>query len=97
MINKLASKPRRRRGPRLVVAAALLTAAAGCGAGHSAKYDIGPIFPLSKDKCAKYNGKESGAGFSKQCLVGATDCKRAAADWLQATKNLPDAIRFSCN
>ena len=96
MKDNLVTKTWLRQCPRLGVAGMLLMAATACGSGGSGTYDIGPIFPLTKNKCAKYNGKESGSGLSSQCLVGAADCKRAAADWLEATRNLPDAIRFTC-
>ncbi|MEV4134607.1 hypothetical protein AB0J72_20850 [Dactylosporangium sp. NPDC049742] len=89
-------KPDGRWSAAAIVASAFLVLfVSGCG--DSAKtYDIGPLFPLTADKCQKYNGTEEGSGPFKKCWVTLEDCERAAADWAKATKNLPDAIRFQC-
>ena len=84
-------------------AAAFLTAAvmaagmSGCSEDEKA-YDISPIFPLSADKCEKYNGEESGEGFGSSCLVTKSDCERAAEDWRVAMREsgVNDAMQFSC-
>jgi hypothetical protein len=75
-----------------LVAAAATIAISGCSNGK--QYDISPIFPLSADTCAKYNGDEPGDG---SCLVTESDCERAAEDWRLATRNVSGAIQFSCD
>src|SRR4051812_43475108 len=44
-----------------VIAFAFVSLAA-CNEHDSRKYDISPIFPLSADKCDRYNGKTEGSG-----------------------------------
>lgn len=75
----------------------LAAAVSGCLSSEGKDYDISPIFPLSSNKCAEYNGEQSGEGFSATCMVTKSDCERAAADWKQATRNVGDAIQFSCD
>lgn len=80
----------------IVVLSACL-ATVGCDSVSGKDYDIGPIFPLSKGKCAKYNGIETGDSPYKSCQVSKEDCERAAADWRKAmSRNVPDAIQFRC-
>jgi len=67
-------------------------ALAACSSASSQTYDIGPIFPASPNKCQKYEGKEDG----RHCWVSLENCERAAADWENAMKNIPNAIRFKC-
>jgi hypothetical protein len=67
-----------------------------CGNKDDKVYDIAPIFPLSSEKCAKYDGNIEGTGITAHCWVSKAECERAAADWNSATRNLPDAIKFSC-
>jgi hypothetical protein len=84
------------------IAAALVAAIAmsftACGA-EKKSYDIGPIFPLSADKCTKYHGTESGSGFAKSCMVTKSECEKASADWNRAMRDgaVSDAIQFSCD
>ena len=79
-----------------VLAAALTVGAlAACGT-ESKAYDIAPIFPLTSGKCAKYDGKAEGSGFSSHCWVTKAKCQQAAADWQAATRSVPGAIRFTC-
>ena len=80
---------------KLFASAVLVLAVSGCG-DSGKTYDIGPVFPLSADKCKKYNGTEEGSSPFKQCWVTLEDCERAAADWAKSTKNVPDAIEFRC-
>ena len=78
-------------------AAGMAAALAGCGA--SAKgYDISPIFPLSADKCARYDGHQEGSGITAKCMVSKAECVKAAADWSAAMESggVDDAIDFSC-
>ena len=76
----------------LLVAAIVTIGVSGCSNGK--QYDISSIFPLSADKCAKYNGDEPGDG---SCMVTKSECERAAEDWRQATRNVSGAIQFSCD
>lgn len=71
----------------------------GCSSSDGKRYDISPIFPLSADKCKKYNGDETGEGFNSTCMVEKSDCERAAEDWRQAMSrgSGSDAIQFSCD
>lgn len=71
---------------------ALMLGASGCNSAGGATYDIAPVFPLSANKCEKYNGKKDG----RHCWVNLDDCKRAAADWAESTKNVSGAIKFKC-
>ncbi|MDR0593402.1 MAG: hypothetical protein LBG60_09170 [Bifidobacteriaceae bacterium] len=77
-------------------AVSVVMASALVGCGEDKKYDIGPIFPLTADKCEKYNGEKEGEGLTESCWVGKEDCERAAADWAEAMENVPDAIVFTC-
>ncbi|HEX5990574.1 MAG TPA: hypothetical protein VFY75_10225 [Solirubrobacterales bacterium] len=81
----------------LLVTASAAVALAACGDGGKT-YDISPIFPLSADKCAEYNGEEEGSGFTATCMVTKDECERAAADWREAMQSsgVNDAIEFRC-
>jgi hypothetical protein len=98
---RLRPKCRQRITSRLIATFAVaitVLAVSACGQSDSKKYDIAPIFPLSSDKCAKYDGKAQGGGFSAHCWVTKTECERAASDWRQAMQQsgVSDAIEFSC-
>lgn len=82
-----------------LVAAIVASCLAGCGGGKARTYDISPIFPLSPDKCAKYDGVQSGTGLAAKCMVTKAECEKAAADWRAAMQQsgVNDAIEFSCN
>ena len=82
----------------LVAVAASMTLTA-CGQGDSKTYDISPIFPLSADKCVKYDGKTEGSGFGARCWVSKSKCEQAVQDWRQAMREggVSDAIQFTCN
>ena len=67
-----------------------------CGAADDKTYDISPVFPLSANKCEKYDGRTEGSGPGAACWVTKAECDRAAADWAQAMRNVPGAIRFTC-
>jgi hypothetical protein len=91
-----------RFSPRLmavVATASVVLAASACGAGDSRNYDIAPIFPLTSNKCSKYDGKVEGSGFTAHCWVTKAECERAAQDWRQAMRQggVTDAIEFSCD
>src|SRR5690348_11548684 len=62
-------------------ALAMLTA---CGDKNKKTYDIAPIFPLSSDKCSKYEGDATGSGLASHCYVTKDECKKAVADWRAA-------------
>ena len=82
-----------------VFATAVLAAAlAGCGTSNAKAYDIGPVFPLDPNKCARYGGDEKGSGPTASCMVTKAECEKAAADWRQAMQSsgVNDAIEFSC-
>jgi hypothetical protein len=72
--------------------------ASACGHKDAKAYDIAPIFPLSSDKCAKYNGTAEGSGFGAHCWVTKVECENAASDWRQAMRQSgqTDAIEFRC-
>lgn len=80
------------------VASSLVVGVTACGGGGKT-YDISPIFPLSSDKCAKYNGEQEGSGPTETCMVSKDDCERASADWNEAMESgaVYDAIEFSCD
>lgn len=86
-------------GMALLVAVAASMALTACGQSDSKTYDISPIFPLSADKCVKYDGKTEGAGFGARCWVTKSKCEQAVQDWRQAMREggVSDAIQFSCN
>jgi hypothetical protein len=67
-------------------AASMAVALTACGDGGKT-YDISPIFPLSSDKCAKYNGDEQGSGITATCMVTEDECEKAAADWQGAMQS----------
>jgi hypothetical protein len=67
----------------------------GCQS-DSNTYDIAPIFPLSADKCAKYDGTPEGTGLTAHCWVTKAKCEQAAQDWRDAMHNVDDAIQFTC-
>jgi len=81
----------------LVAVAAMTLAMAGCG--NEKAYDIGPLFPLTADKCAKYNGDAKGDGLHGSCMVTKADCERAVADWNQSMRDgyVDDAMLFTCD
>jgi hypothetical protein len=83
----------------VLTAAATMLAASGCGSGDSKTYDISPIFPLSSDKCAKYDGRTEGTGIAARCWVTKAKCEQAASDWRRAMQSggISDAIEFSCS
>lgn len=83
----------------LLVAGIMAIAVSGCSSSGGKDYDISPIFPLSSNKCEKYNGDQSGEGVGSTCMVTKADCERAAADWRKAMREsgVTDAIQFSCN
>lgn len=87
------------RTAAMAVAAIVAIAASACSGSADKNYDISPIFPLSSDKCAEYNGDGSGEGFSSTCMVTKSECERAAEDWRQAMSEggVNDAILFSCD
>jgi hypothetical protein len=87
-----------KRTAALFVAATTVFAISGCGA-EPKSYDIGPIFPASADKCARYHGDAKGEGFTATCMVTQAECKKAAADWRDAMRNggVNDAIQFTCD
>ena len=82
----------------VLATASMAMAVSGCGSGDARAYDISPIFPLSSDKCAKYDGVQQGSGIYATCMVTFAECQRAAADWRAAmeSSDVPDAIEFSC-
>lgn len=79
-------------------AASIAVALSGCG-GSAKTYDIAPIFPLSSDKCAQYDGDQKGSGITASCMVTKAECEKAAVDWRKAmqTSGVTDAIEFTCN
>lgn len=81
----------------LLAAASLTIALSSCG-GSDKTYDISPIFPLSSDKCARYDGDEKGTGIDATCMVTKEECEKAAADWRNAmsSSGVNDAINFRC-
>lgn len=88
-----------RTGTRLMAAFAVTATAlalTACGQGNDKAYDIAPIFPLTSNKCAKYDGKAEGAGFTAHCWVTKAKCEQAASDWRIAMRNVPNAIKFTC-
>lgn len=82
----------------VLATAITLSAASGC-AGNSQDYDISPIFPLTANKCEKYDGKVEGSGLLAHCWVTKEKCEQAVADWRKAMRSggVTDAIEFSCN
>ena len=80
-------------------AACIAVALTGCGGSNAKAYDIGPVFPLDPNKCAKYGGDQKGSGLTASCMVTKAECEKAAADWRQAMQSsgVNDAIEFSCN
>jgi hypothetical protein len=98
----MATAARKRTAPRLiavVAATTLVLAASACGGSDSRNYDIAPIFPLTSNKCAKYDGKAEGSGFTAHCWVTKAQCEQAAQDWRQAMRQggVTDAIEFRCD
>ena len=97
---------RRRRVQRLAAArrcTALLALAAttvftlsACGSSDKKSYDISPIFPLTADKCAKYDGQVEGTGLLAHCWVTKSKCEQAVTDWHLAMQSVPDAMEFRC-
>jgi len=83
----------------LLAAIILAITVSGCVVADAKEYDISPIFPLSADKCERYNGEEVGEGPRPSCFVTKADCERAASDWNQsmAESGVRDAIRFTCD
>lgn len=98
MFESLRNQMRRRQLASWAVAAVLAVAiSAGCSGGDEKKYDISPIFPLTADKCAQYNGEESGEGVGSTCMVSKKDCERAVEDWRKAMSRVDDAMQFTCD
>jgi len=89
---------RHSRVSAVAVAVILALSFSSCSSAEEKKYDISPIFPLSPNKCEKYNGEVEGTGISAHCWVTLTDCKRAAADWAASMKKsgVNEAILFRC-
>ena len=85
------------RPAALLVAVTLMSAVCGCSSSDSKTYDISPIFPLTANKCAKYDGKSEGSGFAAKCLVTRDKCEQAVQDWRNATRSVGDAIQFRCD
>jgi hypothetical protein len=83
----------------LIVMAAVTILALGCSEANSKVYDISSIFPLSADKCARYNGDEVEERGRTRCLVTKDECERAAADWSRSMSEsgVRDALQFRCN
>ena len=81
---------KRRQASAFLAAVAAGVVLIGCGGGGKT-YDIGPIFPLTANKCAKYNRDEQGSGITETCMVTKGECERAAADW----KGAMESTRFS--
>jgi hypothetical protein len=81
-----------------MAAATMALAIGGCG-GSGKSYDIGPIFPLSNDKCARYHGDEKGSGPTASCMVDKSNCEQAASDWHDSMQSsgVNDAIDFTCD
>jgi hypothetical protein len=79
--------------------ASLAAALTGCGGSNAKAYDIGPVFPLDANKCARYDGDQKGSGPTASCMVTKAECEKAAADWRQALQSsgVNDAIEFRCN
>lgn len=79
--------------------AACVWALSGCGRNHPKTYDIAPIFPLSSDKCTKYDGTVDGSGITAHCWVSKANCEQAVTDWRHAMQQggVADAIEFRCN
>jgi hypothetical protein len=71
-------------------------AISACGTHGDKTYDISPLFPLSANKCVKYDGTVEGTGIAARCWVTKSQCNKAASDWRQAMRNVPNAIEFSC-
>ena len=82
-----------------ITGASMAIALGGCGGSNAKAYDIAPIFPLSSDKCASYEGDEEGSGITASCMVTKDECERAAGDWESAMESsgVNDAIQFSCD
>jgi uncharacterized lipoprotein YehR (DUF1307 family) len=80
-----------------VAASVMAIALTACGGGAKG-YDIAPIFPLSSDKCARYNGDQEGSGITASCMVSKSECQRAAADWRNEMRSsgVNDALNFTC-
>ena len=93
---------RSRTLPRSVAffaAATTMLALCACGQSDSKTYDISPIFPLSSNKCARYDGKTEGSGITTKCWVTKAKCEQAVQDWRQAMQQggVTDAIQFRCD
>ena len=82
----------------LVLAGGMALGLTACAHKDSRAYDIGPVFPLSSGKCAKYDGQADGSGFGAHCWVTKANCERAASDWRNAMtqSGVTDAIEFRC-
>lgn len=82
-----------------IFAAATMVCAVSACTRDSKTYDISPIFPLSSDKCAKYDGTTEGSGLTAHCWVTKAECERAASDWKQEMQSggVTDAIQFRCD
>lgn len=94
--SKVGRGRRTMRTTSLLVTVVVALAVSACGAADDKTYDISPVFPLSANKCEKYDGRVEGSGISARCWVTKSECERAASDWRQAMQNVPDAVEFSC-
>lgn len=84
----------------VLLAVVVTVMVSGCSGVDGKRYDISPIFPLSADKCERYNGDESGEGpLNSTCMVTKADCERAAKDWNDSMREsgVNDAVQFSCD
>jgi hypothetical protein len=94
---------RERRTPvrllAFLAAATTVLSLAACGQSDDKTYDIAPVFPLSSDKCARYDGETEGTGITAHCWVTKEQCEKAAQDWHQSMQQsgVTDAVEFSCN
>lgn len=80
-------------------AAVTVLALSACSQGGSKDYDIAPLFPLTADKCAKYDGNAEGSGFAAHCWVTKEECEQATQDWRTSMQQggVTDATEFTCN
>lgn len=87
------------RSVAFLAAAITAVAVSACGQSESKGYDIAPIFPLSSDKCGKYDGQSEGTGLTAHCWVTKAKCEQAVQDWRQAMREggVSDAVQFTCN
>ena len=66
----VAEKARMRaRAVTYAMVLAIALAFCACGTSDAKTYDISPIFPLSTNKCATYEGTVQGSGLTAHCWV----------------------------